>query len=253
MEEIKDFYSKEESSDFPSSEILKNDSPLLDMESFETLDSSPNAAGGFGDFATDKTKTLDDFESDFPSKSASTTRPLITSSEEDISPASNLLDYVNVGPDSSLIDIGADTRVEDTFLDSESQQQRGDGDQLLIDTDQGGPFSYTLSQEDIAASHHQKDSPVPSPRCKVAESESLPKIKDPKIVPEADSADNYESGTGAYETAAQPVKSEVAMEAEKVGNATENNVECECPFSPGKYPNFVLDIRFSIIATYVDM
>lgn len=174
MEEIKDFYSKEES-DFPS-EMSKKDSPLLDMESFETLDSSLNAAGGFGgDFAPEKPKTLEDFD-DFPSKLASTTRPLVTSGDEDISPASNLLDYVNVGQDSSLIDIGADTRVEEDKL-AESQQQR---DQLLIDDQAGGPFSYTLSEETIAAAAENSGySPVPS--CKL-EHESEPKIKeDPKI------------------------------------------------------------------------
>ncbi|KAG8190494.1 hypothetical protein JTE90_006668 [Oedothorax gibbosus] len=239
MEEIKDFYSKE--ADFPT-EMSKNDSPLLDMESFETLESSINAASGFGgDLAPEKPKTVDDFE-DFPAKLTSTTRPLVTSSEEDISPASNLLDYVNVGPDSSLIDIGADTRVEDSFRDPvppESSQQRGD-DQLLIGSEpfQGGPFSYTQqSAATVVESDSSDYSPVPTRK------EPLPKSQDPKIVSEEREADfekeNYEAEVvrRAYEPAAQPVKPEVAMEAEKVGNGSENNAECECPFSPGAWFN----------------
>lgn len=244
MEEIKDFYTKEESNS--PTEMSKNDSPLLDMESFETLESSINAASGFGgDLSPEKPKTADDFD-DFPAKLTSTTRPLVTSSEEDISPASNLLDYVNVGQESSLIDIGADTRVEDSFRDPvpPSQQQRGTtDDQLLIGSEpfQGGPFSYTQSNTAAAAieSDSSDYSPVPTRK------EPLPKSEEPKIVSEQEAdfseKDNYEAEVvRAYEPAAQPVKPEVAMEAEKVGNGSENNAECECPFSPGKHNNLLI-------------
>ncbi|GIY64666.1 hypothetical protein CDAR_103141 [Caerostris darwini] len=240
MEEIKDSFNSKEEPNF-SYELPKNDSPLLDMGDFETLESSLHASS---EFAGDRNSEKDAFDESFETLSglASTTRPLVTSNEELIetgksaSPSiagANLLDYVNVEQSSSLIDIGADTRVEDSFRDPVSEpQQRSVGDQLLIDESS----QFADESKRLISAIESKDF-SPASFNKVHESElveTLPKIKDPKIEakPKVES-DNYESGYPAYEPAAQPVKSEVAMEAEKVGNATENKDECECPFSPG--------------------
>ncbi|GIY63366.1 reticulon-4 [Caerostris extrusa] len=258
MEEIKDSFNSKEEPNF-SYELPKNDSPLLDMGDFETLESSLHASS---EFAGDRNPVKDLFNESFETLSglASTTRPLVTSNEELIetgksaSPSiagANLLDYVNVEQSSSLIDIGADTRVEDSFRDPVSEpQQRSVGDQLLIDEDESSQFAD--ESERLISAIESKDF-SPASFNKVHESElveTLPKIKDPKIEakPKVES-DNYESGNPAYEPAAQPVKAEVAMEAEKVGNATENKDECECPFSPGAW--FNPDKLHPVVAKYV--
>ncbi|KAF8778132.1 Reticulon-3-B like protein [Argiope bruennichi] len=262
MEEIKDSFNSKEESNF-SYEMPKNDSPLLDMGDFETLESSLNVSSGF---AGDRNLEKDVFDEPFETLQSgltSTTRPLVTSNEEElietgkgVSPSlvgANLLDYVNVEQGSSLIGNSADTRVEDSFRDPVPEpQQRSDGDQLLIDEeDDDSSQRADESERSVSATESKNFSPLSS--SKVHESElveTLPKIKDPKIdtKPKAES-DNYESSYPAYEPAAQPVKSEVAMEAEKVGNATENKDECECPFSPGAW--FNPDKLHPVVAKYV--
>ncbi|GBN58547.1 Reticulon-4 [Araneus ventricosus] len=261
MEEIKDSFNSKEESNF-SYEMPKNDSPLLDMGDFETLESSLNASSGF---AGDRNPEKDVFDEPFETLQSgltSTTRPLVTSNEEELIETgkgvssslagANLLDYVNVEQGSSLIGNSADTRVEDSFRDPVPEpQQRSDGDQLLIDHDEDSSHRADETERSVSATESKNFSPLSS--SKVHESElveTLPKIKDPKIdtKPKAES-DNYESSFPAYEPAAQPVKSEVAMEAEKVGNAAENKEECECPFSPGAW--FNPDKLHPVVAKYV--
>ncbi|GFU40744.1 reticulon-4 [Trichonephila clavipes] len=259
MEEIKDSFSSKEEPNF-SYDLPKNDSPLMDMGDFETLDSSLNASSGFGGDRIPEKDVFDESFETLQSGLTSTTRPLVTSSEEEIVetgkgvspsiPSANLLDYVNVEQSSSLIDISADTRVEDSFRDPVPEpQQRSDGDQLLIEDDSS--LRADESEHSLSATESKSFSPVSFNKVHDSELvETLPKIKDPKIDSKTKAeSDNYESGYPAYETAAQPVKTEVAMEAEKVGNATENKDECECPFSAGAW--FNPDKLHPVVAKYV--
>ncbi|XP_054723717.1 reticulon-3-like, partial [Uloborus diversus] len=216
-----------------SKDLLGNDSPLLDFEGLEALGATKNNVSA----PSSGIDALDDFIGNSQSGLVSTTRPLVTSSEEDplefskgASPTSNLLDYANADIGSSLIESGADTRVEDS-----SHEQRGGGDRLLIDDDLLADDSDFL----ISAPAVGRNSPVsPNKKTESEPEEHLPKVKDPKIddKPKAES-DNYEWGNRAYETAVQPaVESEVAMEDQAVGNQSKNP-ECDCPFAPGAWLN----------------
>ncbi|KFM77744.1 Reticulon-4, partial [Stegodyphus mimosarum] len=244
MEEIKTsaFMSTEEEP-LTSQYNFGNEKPLLDMEGFETLESSKN----INELDTDLTKNpIDDTIGNFQSGLVSTTRPLVTSNDEDITESSksisptqttsNLPDFTNVDKSSSLIGSSADTKVEDSYRDSVSELQRSSGDRLLIDVDeQHGDDSDLL----ISSTKDRGNTPVSFDKVHESEVvETLPKVEDLKIgtKPKADT-DNYQSGIRAYEPAAQPaVKSEVAMESETVGNASKTS-EAECPFSPGAWFN----------------
>jgi hypothetical protein len=234
MEENTPFFSIKDDSN-NTADLLGNDKPLLDMEGFETLESSSKFVSDHDNNpGLDK---LDEFSDNLQSGLMSTTRPLSTSKEDikfddrSISPSiptSNLSEFEN-DKNSSLIDSIADTRVEDPFHDP---AQRSDGDRLLIDQDTHDTELFFSS--DRAGGN----SPVSSKTLLESEIvESLPKVKDPKIGSQAkEESDNYDFEACAYETAAQPaVKREVAMEAETLGNA--KNSECECPFTAAAWFN----------------
>lgn len=237
MEENTSLFGTKDDSKF-TGDLLGNDNPLLDMESFETLESSSKIST---DIKNDNTglDLLDEFTGNFQSGLMSTTRPLSTS-KEDIKiddrsfsplPTSNLSEFEN-DKNSSLLDSIADTRVEDSFRDPTPEPvQRNDDDRLLIDQE-----SYHTDDTQLISSSNRAGGNPPVSFDKGLESEvleTLPKVKDPKIGSQAKAeSDNYEFEVCAYETAAQPaVKREVAMESETVGNA--KNSESECPFSAG--------------------
>lgn len=222
-----------------TADLLGNDNPLLDMESFETLESSSKITSDMNTDSNTGHELLDDFTGNF-SGLMSTTRPLSTSKEDikvddrSVSPSvptSNLSEF-EFDKDTLLIDTMADTRVEDSFRDPTPElMQRSDDDRLLID--QG---SHHADETELISSSNRTGGNSPISFNKVLETETeehLPKAKDPKIGSQVkEEKDNYEFEVCAYETAAQPaVKREVAMEAETVGNA--KNSESECPFSGG--------------------
>ncbi|XP_015906237.1 reticulon-3 [Parasteatoda tepidariorum] len=253
--------------DFESG-LLKNDKPLLDMDDFETLESALNATN---DSPIHTKDLIDDLSGNLQSGLISTTRPLVTSSEDEVSessrgvspsiPSPNLLDYVNIDKDQSLIDIKADTGVEDTIrhsaYESPPQQQHfGGGDSLLIDDDKVGlqPVSEEDKSDLIAGLHDDRQSAYHFEEIPQSKNiESVLEVKEPKIDSKTERyADSYESGLGAYQAAAQPAvvkKTEVAMEAEKVGSTTKSSEDCICPYSPGAW--FNPDKLHPVVAQYV--
>lgn len=224
-----------------TSEFLGNDNSLLDMEGFETVESSSTIASDMNIDNNLGRDLLDDFTGNFQSGLMSTTRPLSTSKEDikvddrSISPSlhtSNLSEFVS-DKNSSLVDTVADTRVEDTFRDPTSELfQCSDDDRLLIDEEsryfEGTAGSFTSSNRAGGKSSISFSKVLQS-----ESEESLPKARDLKIGSQAkEESDNYEIITDpAYETAAQPaLKREVAMEAETIGNAKNSE---DCPFTAG--------------------
>jgi len=105
-----------------------------------------------------------------------------------------------------------------------------------------------ISAAEIGKSPHPFDKSVESDVV-----HTLSKFKDPNTGIKAEIySDNFESELGAYEAAAQPAvvkKSEVAMEAEKVGSTTKNSEDCVCPYSPGAW--FNPDKLHPTVAQYV--
>lgn len=241
-------------------DLLGSEKSLMDMEGFETLDISANNASALGNDPCDGKDSFDDLIGNLQSSGlVSTTRPLVTTSEEEVSvlsrgispslPTSDSPDYVNVDSGSSLVDINADSRVEGSFGDSVSELQ-GSGDGVLIDED----TQHQFGDSEILKSATSTGGTSSILFDKVLESEieeTLPKVKDPKIgtKPIAES-EKYKSESGACEPIAQPapVKSEVAMEAETIGNASKN-CEADCPFSPGAW--FNPEKLHPIVAEYV--
>lgn len=224
-------------------DLAGNEKPAMDTDGFETLEVGGNLMDCDFDFSVKQEPSVNDSGILHSSGLMSTTRPLLTTSDDDAvksdhfstDEGSDILDKQLADDKSSPSDNIKSKPTDDRPFEKQTPAPDVAGDALSI-SDEDTPGKSDKSESLTSASF---SSVTPAP---VAETfheseaqELLPNSKNPKIDTKlvSELENPKEQGIRACETIAQPraEKSEVAMEAE-MSVGVNPKADSNCPFSP---------------------